>query len=257
MIPPVTGRSHRGVFITIEGLDGCGKSTQLSKLAAALRREGREVLVTREPGGTPLGESIREVALDSRTAQLSPRAEMAMMFAARAQHVDQVILPALERGAFVLCDRFTDSTEAYQGGGRQLGSAPVRSLHKLLCHGLEPDLTILMDSDVEASVERARRRNRLRESKPARALSHGKRGKTADQAANRAANPAANESRFEHESREFFERVRDAYSAIARREPDRVVVVNARRPIPHVQREIWNAVRERAQSRDLGFAFPE
>ena len=238
MIPPVTAKPQRGVFITIEGLDGCGKSTQLGKLAATLRREGREVVLTREPGGTSLGESIRDVALDSRTAQLSPRAEMAMMFAARAQHVDQVILPALERGAFVLCDRFTDSTEAYQGGGRQLGAAPVRALHKLLCHGLDPDLTILMDSDVEASVERARRRNRLRESKQASAHSHGRRTK--------AANKAANESRFEHESREFFERVHDAYLAIARREPERVVLVNARRPIPHVQREIWSAVRERA-----------
>ena len=233
MIPPVTAKPHRGMFITIEGLDGCGKSTQLGKLAATLRHQGREVVLTREPGGTPLGERIREVSLDSRTAQVSPRAEMAMMFAARAQHVDQVILPALEQGAFVLCDRFTDSTEAYQGGGRQLGTAPVRTLHKLLCHGLEPDLTILMDSDVEASVERARRRNRLRESRPARGQPHARRDK------------AANESRFEHESREFFERVRDAYLAIARREPERVLVVNARRPIPQVQREIWNAVRER------------
>ncbi len=234
----MSGKPHRGVFITIEGLDGCGKSTQLGKLAATLRQQGREVVVTREPGGTPLGERIREISLDSRTAEFSPRAEMAMMFAARAQHVDQVILPALEQGAFVLCDRFTDSTEAYQGGGRQLGTAPVRALHKLLCHGLEPDLTILMDSDVEASVERARRRNRLRESKQSRTQSHGKRDP--------AANKAANESRFEHESREFFERVRDAYLAIARREPERVVVVNARRPLPQVQREIWSAVRERA-----------
>ncbi|MCI0353891.1 MAG: dTMP kinase [Acidobacteria bacterium] len=234
MIPPVTAKPHRGVFITIEGLDGCGKSTQLGKLAAALRREGHNIVVTREPGGTPLGEQIRAVSLDSRTAGLSPRAETAMMFAARAQHVDQVILPALEAGAFVLCDRFTDSTEAYQGGGRQLGSAPVRALHKLLCHGLDPDLTILMDSDVEASVARARRRNRSREWKPARASTHGRRDK------------AANESRFEHESREFFERVRDAYLAIARREPGRVLVVNARKPIPQVEREIWNAVRERA-----------
>jgi len=234
MIPLVSARSHRGVFITIEGLDGCGKSTQLGKLAAALRRDGHNVVVTREPGGTPLGEQIRAVSLDSRTVDVSPRAEMAMMFAARAQHVDQVILPALEAGAFVLCDRFTDSTEAYQGGGRQLGSAPVRALHKLLCHGLDPDLTILMDSDVEASVARARRRNRSRESKPGRANTLGKRDK------------AVNESRFEQESREFFERVHDAYLAIARREPERVVVVNARRPIPQVQREIWNAVRERA-----------
>ncbi|MGH9508596.1 MAG: dTMP kinase [Terriglobales bacterium] len=229
----MTAKSHRGVFITIEGLDGCGKSTQLGKLAATLRREGREVVVTREPGGTPLGEQIRGALLDSRTAGLSPRAEMAMMFAARAQHVDHVILPALEAGAFVLCDRFTDSTEAYQGGGRQLGSAPVRVLHKLLCHDLDPDLTILMDSDVEASVARARRRNRTRESKPVRGHAHSGRDKAAD------------ESRFEHESRDFFERVRDAYLAIARREPERVVVVNARKPIPYVQREIWKAVRER------------
>jgi dTMP kinase len=221
------------LFITIEGLDGCGKSTQLGKLATALRHQGHEVVVTREPGGTPLGEQIRALSLDSRTSGLSPRAEMAMMFAARAQHVDQVILPALEAGAFVLCDRFTDSTEAYQGGGRQLGSAPVRALHKLLCHGLEPDLTILMDSDVEASVARARRRNRSRESKP-RSHAHGRRDK------------AANESRFEHESREFFERVHAAYLAIARREPERVVVVNARRPISHVHREILTAARERA-----------
>ena len=233
MIPPVSGRTHRGAFITIEGLDGCGKSTQLGRLAAVLRREGHEVVVTREPGGTPLGDEIRALALDSRTAGLSPLAEMAMMFAARAQHVDQVILPALEAGAFVLCDRFTDSTEAYQGGGRQLGSAPVRTLHKLLCHGLEPDLTILMDSDIEASVARARRRNRSRESRSARSHAHGKRDKTAD------------ESRFEHESREFFERVQEAYLAIARREPERMVVVNARRPISHVQREIWSAVRQR------------
>ncbi len=234
MIPPVSAKSHRGIFITIEGLDGCGKSTQLGKLAAALRRDGHIVVVTREPGGTPLGEQIRAVSLDSRTAGLSPRAEMALMFAARAQHVDQVILPALDAGAFVLCDRFTDSTEAYQGGGRQLGSAPVRALHKLLCHSLDPDLTILMDSDVEASVARARRRNRSRESKPGRGKANGKRDK------------AANESRFEHESREFFERVREAYLVIARREPERVLLVNARRPIPQVQREIWNAVRERA-----------
>jgi len=232
-MPPVPAKSHRGVFITIEGLDGCGKSTQLGKLAATLRRAGHEVVVTREPGGTPLGEQIRSVLLDSRTSGLSPRAEMAMMFAARAQHVDELILPALEAGAFVLCDRFTDSTEAYQGGGRQLGSAPVRALHKLLCHDLDPDLTILMDSDVEASVARARRRNRSHPSKPGRTNAHGKRDK------------AANENRFEQESREFFERVHDAYHAIARREPERVVVVNARKPIPYVQREIWNTVRER------------
>ncbi len=149
----------RGKFITIEGLDGCGKSTQLGKLAAALRAQGIEVVLTREPGGTPAGESIRGVLLDSRTTGLDPMAEMALMFAARAQHLHEVILPALAAGRWVLCDRFTDSTEAYQGGGRKVGVEIVHQLHKLLCDGVQPDLTLLMDSEVSASVARARRRN--------------------------------------------------------------------------------------------------
>ncbi|HYL96340.1 MAG TPA: dTMP kinase, partial [Terriglobales bacterium] len=107
---------RKGIFITIEGLDGCGKSTQLEKLATVLRGDGLDVLTTREPGGTPLGDRIRGVLLDSATTGLSPWAEMALMIASRAQHLDQVILPALEKGRIVLCDRFTDSTEAYQGG---------------------------------------------------------------------------------------------------------------------------------------------
>src|SRR5437899_10219092 len=151
--------SKRGKFITFEGLDGCGKTTQLEKLAGALKREGQEVVITREPGGTAIGEKVRAVLLDSRTAGLAPLAELALMFASRAQQIHEVILPALEQGKFVLCDRFTDSSEAYQGGGRQLGSEPVLTLHRTLCGGLQPDLTILMDSDVAASVERARRRN--------------------------------------------------------------------------------------------------
>src|SRR5262245_23453773 len=106
----------RGKFITIEGLDGCGKSTQLGKLAAALRTQGIDVVLTREPGGTPAGENIRSLLLDSRTAGLAPMAELALMFASRAQHLHEVILPGLAAGQFVLCDRFTDSTEAYQGG---------------------------------------------------------------------------------------------------------------------------------------------
>jgi dTMP kinase len=212
----------RGKFITIEGLDGCGKSTQLGRLAEVLRAQGREVVLTREPGGTPAGEKIRGVILDSRTAGLSPRAELALMFAARAQHIDEVILPALETGRFVLCDRFTDSSEAYQGGGRKLGSEVVLALHRELCGGLLPDLTILMDSDVEASVARARRRNLAREG-------------ASEQ----------DENRFEQESRAFFQRVHDAYLAIARREPGRVLLVDARRPADVVHPEIVAAVRER------------
>src|SRR3974390_3582170 len=152
-------RPKRGAFITFEGLDGCGKSTQLEKLATLLRSEGIEVLTPAERGGTEIGERIRAVLLDSRTNGLDPMAEMALMFASRAQQLAQVIVPALEEGRWVLCDRFTDSTEAYQGGGRQLGSDAVLQLHQVLCRGLWPDLTILMDSDVEHSVKRARRRN--------------------------------------------------------------------------------------------------
>jgi dTMP kinase len=210
----------RGIFITFEGLDGCGKSTQMEKLAQALRAEGQDVVTTREPGGTPTGEKIRSVLLDSGTRQLSPVAELALMFAARAQHIDELIVPALTGGKIVLSDRFTDSSEAYQGGGRELGSDAVLALHEVLCGGLQPDLTILMDSDVVASVARARRRNIA-------ASTNGR-----------------DENRFEQESQAFFGRVQAAYHAIARREPGRIVTVNARRPIAVVHAEITGVVSE-------------
>jgi dTMP kinase len=212
----------RGKFITFEGLDGCGKTTQMEKLAAVLRAEGIEVITTREPGGTEIGERIRTVLLDSRTAGLDPMAEMALMFASRAQQIAQVILPALEAGKWVLCDRYTDSTEAYQGGGRQLGSDAVLQLHKVLGRELWPDLTILMDSEVDHSVKRARRRNK---------------------AASDGAQP--DENRFEQESYAFFTRVHDAYLAIARREPQRVAVVDARQPAEVVHPQIVQIVGER------------
>lgn len=199
--------SRRGKFITFEGLDGTGKSTQMRKLAAALREAGHRVVETREPGGTATGEKIRKVLLDSGTAGLAPLAEMALMFASRAQHIAEVIEPALAASSIVLCDRFTDSTEAYQGSGRRLGSEPVRALHRVLCGDLQPELTILLDSDAYASVSRARRRNK-RNSKSA--------GRSHD------------ENRFEQETRAFFARVRDGFAAIARREPGRVVIVDAR-----------------------------
>src|SRR5260370_8446209 len=151
--------SRRGKFITFEGLDGTGKSTQQRKLAAALRAAGDTVVETREPGGTLTGEKIRKVLLDSATAGLSPLAEMALMFASRAQHIAEVIEPALAHGSVVLCDRFTDSTEAYQGSGRKLGSDPVLELHRVLCGDLQPDLTILLDSDPASVVSRARPRH--------------------------------------------------------------------------------------------------
>ncbi len=200
--------AQRGKFITFEGLDGSGKSTQLEKLAKVLRANGFQVVVTREPGGTPVGEKVRHVLLDTSTAGLSSLAELALMFASRAQHIQEVIQPALAAGRIVLCDRFTDSTEAYQGAGRKLGSPPVLALHRILCGDLQPDLTILMDSDVAASVDRARRRNLAKAS--ARKRVH------------------ADENRFEQENRAFFGRVRSGYLAIAEREPQRVALVNAR-----------------------------
>jgi dTMP kinase len=199
--------SRRGKFITFEGLDGTGKSTQLRKLAGALRTAGHKVVETREPGGTVTGEQIRKVLLHSGTTGLSPLAEMALMFASRAQHIAEVIEPALAAGSIVLCDRFTDSTEAYQGSGRRLGSDAVRELHRVLCGNMQPDLTLLLDSNAHASVSRARRRNQ-RDSKSA-ARGH-------------------DENRFEQETRAFFGRVRDGYMAIAKREQGRVMLIDAR-----------------------------
>jgi dTMP kinase len=211
----------RGKFITFEGLDGCGKSTQLEKLATELRQRGIDVVTTREPGGTNIGERIRAVLLDSRTEGLDAHAEMPLMFAARAQLIAEVIAPALDAGQWVLCDRFTDSTEAYQGGGRQLGSDAVLQLHKTLCRGLWPDLTILMDCDVSSSVGRARRRNRT------------------------ASEETPNENRFEKESYAFFTRVRNAFLEIARREPQRVALVDARPKLEIVHPQIVRVVFER------------
>ncbi len=202
--------SRRGKFITFEGLDGTGKSTQMRKLAEKLRAAGHKVMETREPGGTATGEKIRRVLLDSKTEGLSPMAEMALMFASRAQHIVEVIQPALDRGQIVLCDRFTDSTEAYQGGGRKLGCKAVLELHRILCGDLQPDLTILLDSDPAKSVGRARNRNQI-----AADRTHNSSGKHAD------------ENRFEQENRAFFARVREGYMAIAAREPGRIVVVDA------------------------------
>jgi dTMP kinase len=217
---PVWHGEKLGRFITFEGLDGCGKSTHLERLAEVLRREGVDVLTTREPGGTEIGERVRGILLDSRTHGLAPLAELALMFASRAQQISEVILPAMNRGAWVLCDRFTDSSEAYQGAGRQLGVDAVRTLHRVICLGLQPDLTLLLDNDVAASLARARRRNL-------------------------AAAGDSDENRFERENRPFYERVHQQFLAIARRETSRVVMIDARRPLETVHQEVVAAVRER------------
>ena len=213
----------RGKFITFEGLDGTGKSTQIARLGKSLRSRGYSVVVTREPGGTVTGEKIRYVILDSATTGLDPMAEMALMFASRAQHIAEVIEPALAEGKIVLCDRFTDSTEAYQGGGRKLGNKPVLALHRILCRDLQPDLTILLEFDLATSIERARRRN-LAKSKA-----------NVDQ---------KDENRFEQETRAFFSRTRQAYEAIAHRE-SRVVVVDASGSPSQTHTKVLEVVRKK------------
>jgi dTMP kinase len=216
--------SRRGKFITFEGLDGTGKSTQMRRLAVVLRAAGHKVIETREPGGTPTAEKIRKILLDSGTAGLAPLAEMALMFASRAQHIAEVIEPGLAAGNIVLCDRFTDSTEAYQGSGRKLGSDAVRELHRVLCGNLQPDLTLLLDSNPHASVSRARRRNK-------RTSKHASR--------------SHDENRFEQETRAFFGRVREGYLTIAKREPGRVVTVDARGTPGQTHQKIMEVVRKK------------
>jgi dTMP kinase len=212
----------RGLFITLEGLDGSGKTTQINRLAAWLKKRGHGVLVTREPGGTETGERIRALVLDSRSTGLAPMAEMALMFASRAQTIAEVLLPALAAGKVVLCDRFTDSTEAYQGGGRELGSDVVLELHRLLCGNLQPDLTLLLLPSLEASLARARRRNQIA------ADENGK-----------------DEGRFEQEQDAFYGRVWQKYREIALREQDRVVLIEGDLTIDEVHEQIVEAVAER------------
>ncbi len=216
----------RGYFITFEGLDGSGKTTQLQLLAATLKQTGYTVTTTRQPGGTALGDQIRTLLVDSRSNQscgeIAPAAELALMFADRAQSIAEVLLPSLDRGHVVLCDRFTDSSEAYQGAGRQLGSDLVRGLHQRLCGGLQPDLTLLLLPPLAVSLGRARRRN-LRH-----ILASG-----------------TDENRFEREPNEFYERVHEAYLAIARRDPQRVLLIEETGSIDAMKIRIAGAVMER------------
>jgi dTMP kinase len=213
---------RRGVFITLEGLDGSGKTTQIKRLAAWLARRGQEPVVLRQPGGTSTGDRIRELLLDSRSRGIAPTAEMALMFADRAQAIAEVIEPALAAGRTVVCDRFTDSTEAYQGGGRGLGSQIVLDMHRIVCGGLQPDLTLLLLPGLETSLARARRRNLRVETET-----------------------GANEGRFEQEKDAFFRRVWEKYREIAAREPDRVVLIEGDLTIDEVHEQIVEAVAER------------
>jgi dTMP kinase len=219
----------RGLFLTLEGLDGSGKTTQINRLAAWLKKRSHDIVVTRQPGGTATGERIRALVLDSRSTFLAPMAEMALMFADRAQAIAEVIEPALASGKIVLCDRFTDSTEAYQGGGRELGSEAVLELHRLVCGNLQPNLTLLLLPSFEASLARARRRNQ----------------RTADQ-------HGQDEGRFEQEQDAFYRRVWQKYLEIAAREPERVVLIEGDLSIDEVHEQIVEAVAERLAGLAVG-----
>jgi dTMP kinase len=221
----------RGLFITLEGLDGSGKTTQIKRLAAWLKKRNPtdDPVVTRQPGGTVTGDQIRALVLDSRSTGLLPLAEMALMFADRVQAIGEIIQPALEQGKVVLCDRFTDSTEAYQGGGRQIGSAPVLELHRLLCGNLQPDLTLLLLPSLESSLERARNRNHRVESQT-----------------------GEDESRFESEQDAFYGRVWEKYREIAAREAERVVLIEGDLSIDEVHERIAGAVAARLVTASIG-----
>ena len=212
----------RGQFITFEGLDGSGKTTQIRRLAVWLENRGHAATVTRQPGGTSTGDRIREILLDARNARLASMAELAVMFADRAQAIAEVIDPNLAAGKIVLCDRFTDSSEAYQGGGRQLGSEAILSMHRLVCGNLQPDLTILLLPSFPASLARARRRNTRDEKRTGK-----------------------NEGRFEAEQDAFFRRVWDKYREIAAREPERVLLIEGDLGIDEVHEQIVEIVSER------------
>lgn len=211
----------RGFFLTFEGLDGSGKTTQMKKLAAWLETRGHVMTITRQPGGTAIGDRIRQLLLDSRTDNLAARAELGLMFSDRAQAIAEVISPALAAGHVVLCDRYTDSTEAYQGGGRQLGSEVVLKMHEVMCGGLQPDLTILLLPDFNASLMRARRRN------------------------DRLKKTGTDENRFEREDEAFYRRVYNKYREIAAREPMRVVTMEGDAHIAEIHQRIVNVVEER------------
>src|SRR5690348_8479219 len=183
-------RPARGRFITLEGLEGVGKSTHMEFVSGWLRDRGLTVVVTREPGGTPGADEIRNTLLKVRGGSFDPMAELLLMFAARALHVESVIRPALAAGGWVLCDRFTDASYAYQGGGRGIPAARIASLERMVLKGLKPDLTLLLDADVETGMARVRNRGSL--------------------------------DRFEQEQTAFFRRVRKVYLARAKREPRRI-----------------------------------
>ena len=205
----------QGRFVTFEGIEGVGKSTQVELARAACAAHGLAVVATREPGGTPLAEQIREIVLGGDSEPMPPAAELLLMFAARAVHTANLIRPALARGAWVLCDRYTDATYAYQGGGRGLADRDIAALAVLAQQGLEPDLTLLLDAPVEVALARARTRSGA--------------------------------DRIETEAAQFFARVRTRYLERARQEPRRWRILDATRPIDEIAAAVARHLNELAE----------
>jgi len=203
-------RHKRGLFITVEGGEGVGKTTNIQFIENQMREQGWDTLVTREPGGTPMAEEIREILITPRDEAVAPMTELLLIFAARAQHLKQKIEPALSQGKCVISDRFTDATYAYQAAGRELDSSQVSVLENLVQGAFRPDLTVLLDAPIEVGMTRAQARGSL--------------------------------DRFEEEKRSFFERVRACYLDRAKAEPERFLVVDASRELEQVQRSIVTAL---------------
>jgi len=198
--------NKKGLFITVEGVEGCGKTTNLAYIRSFLEGIGIDLVCTREPGGTPLAEELRTILLANREEQVDELSELLIVFAGRAQHLNKVILPALARGSWVLCDRFTDATYAYQGGGRDLSVTAIEQLESMVQGPLQPDVTFFLDLDVETGLNRARERGEL--------------------------------DRFEREQMNFFDKVRQAYLSRIEANPDRFVLIDASVSLEAVQQQL-------------------
>jgi dTMP kinase len=203
---------QQGLFITLEGVEGAGKSTLMSYVAEILSEAGNEVVQTREPGGTKTGEQIRDILLDSKNVGVTDDTELLLMFAARAQHINEIIKPAISSGKIVLCDRFTDASYAYQGGGRGIDPSRIKILEDWVQQGLNPNLTLLFDLDVETGLRRA-----------------GKRSEA---------------DRFEKEEASFFERIRSCYLERAKNEPERFRIVDSSQSFDNVKKQIQDILKE-------------
>jgi len=205
-----------GRFISFEGIEGCGKTTQIGLLSDYLKKHNSPFTVTREPGGTAVGEGIRKILLHSETIHLTAASELLLFYASRSQNITEKIVPALQRGEMVICDRFYDASMAYQGYGRGIPLDFIEKVTDLVCNGYRPELTLLLDIDPELGLRRARTRNGQR---------------------------SEDEGRFEMEDVEFYTRIREGYLELARREPQRIHTISADRSIDQIHREILSILK--------------